>query len=165
MPEMADRIRATVAQILTVRELVLNKGAADGVELGMRFAVLNKRGADIVDPETGQPLGSVELPKVQVKVIRLYDHLSVARTFRVFTTRAGPMYAANLLSVFGAPPTSRVETFRTDEHRLQDELDEKESFVKIGDPAVQVVGDEFGDDADLRGSQSTVVSEEQGDGE
>jgi predicted solute-binding protein len=35
------------------------------------------------------------------------------------------------------------ETLKTDERRLQDELSEHESFVKIGDPALQMVGDDF----------------------
>lgn len=139
---MADRIEGRVAQILTARELVINKGKEDGVQVGMRFAVLNRRGADIKDPDTGESLGSVELEKVLVKVVRAADHLAVARTFRTYKVGGGALWAVTA-GMSSAPPRDVVETFDTDERRLKDELDEKESYVKIGDPVVQVTGDEF----------------------
>ena len=86
---MADRIGSRVAQILTARELVINRGTVEGVAVGMRFAVLNRRGTDIRDPDTGDVLGSVELEKVLVKVVRVDEHLAVARTFRTFTVAGG----------------------------------------------------------------------------
>lgn len=141
---MPDRIEGRVAQILTARELVINRGEADGVQVGMRFAVLNRRGADIKDPDTGESLGSVELDKVLVKVVRIAEHLAVARTFRTYKVGGGALWAITA-GMSSTPPREVVETFNTDERRLKDELDEKESFVKIGDPIVQVIGDEFGE--------------------
>jgi hypothetical protein len=146
---VAERIQAKVAQILTARDLVLNKGSSEGVTVGMRFAVLNRKGADVKDPDTGEVLGSVELPKTFVKVVAVKEHLCIARTFREFKSGGGPLWslmAATSLSA--APPQTRVETLKTDEARLKDELDEKESYVKIGDPAVQMLGEEFTGAAD-----------------
>jgi hypothetical protein len=142
---MTSRIEGRVAQILTARELVINRGLAEGVTVGMRFAVLNRRGADIKDPETGHVLGSIELDKVLVKVVRVDDHLAVARTFRTYQTGGGGLWAFATLQ--GEPRRTVYETLKTDEQRLKDELDEKESYVKIGDPVVQVVGDEYDDDS------------------
>lgn len=136
------RIEAVVAQILTERELALNKGKQDGVEIGMRFVVLNRRGRDILDPVTGQSLGSVELEKAIVKVVRVYDKLAIARTFRTYENQRKFLLPAEFLGLSDVR-RERVETFRTDERKLRDELSEEESFVKIGDPALQIVGDEF----------------------
>jgi hypothetical protein len=36
-----------------------------------------------------------------------------------------------------------VETLKLSERPYQEEIDEKESYVKIGDPVVQVMGEEF----------------------
>ena len=129
---MADRIEGRVAQILTARELVINRGTVEGVEVGMRFAVLNRRGTDIRDPDTGDVLGSIELEKVLVKVVRVDEHLAVARTFRTF--RVPGTGALGWTSFQGSPARTVPETLKTDERRLKDELDEKESYVKIGDP-------------------------------
>jgi hypothetical protein len=143
---MTDRIEGRVAQILTARELVINRGSADGVNVGMRFAVLNRRGTDIKDPDTGELLGSVELDKVLVKVVRVDEHLAVARTFRTYRVGGGGLWAFTALQ--GSPPRTVYETLKTDERRLKDELDEKESYVKIGDPVVQVIGEEYDDESD-----------------
>jgi hypothetical protein len=134
-----SRIEALVAQILNSRELVLNKGVADGVEIGMRFAILNRKGADIKDPESGAVLGSVEVEKALVKVVRVYERLSVARTFRTHVIPGGGLNFGNLMR-----PTREIpETLRTDERTYQQELEESESYIKRGDPAVQISGEEF----------------------
>jgi hypothetical protein len=138
---MAERIEAKVARVLSLRDLALNKGEGDGVEVGMRFAVLNRNGADIVDPDTGEDLGSVELPKTFVKVVQVMPHACVARTFRTWRTTGGPLWA--LTGGMSARPETRTETLRTDERRAVDEFDESDSYVKVGDIAVQVIGDEF----------------------
>jgi hypothetical protein len=136
-----DGIRGMVAQILNARELVLNRGSEHSVEVGMRFAVLNSRGADIKDPETGELIGSVDVPKVLVKVVRVGEKVSVASTFRKFTTGNQGLIAG--LSGLYATAVTRVETLRTDEATYQEEINPGDSFVHIGDPVVQVRGEEF----------------------
>lgn len=137
-----DRIEGKVASILTARELVINKGSEDGVEVGMRFAVLNRKGNEILDPDTNEALGSVELPKTFVKVISVEPRLAIAKTFREFVTPAvqgifGSLGSGSLMS--GSPERRVAETLKTDEARLKDELDEAESYVKRGDPVVQII--------------------------
>src|SRR5262245_12200727 len=67
------RIRGKVAAILSKRELILNVGSDDGVEIGMKFVILNSQGIDVSDPDTGKVLGTVEVPKTVVKVVRVDD--------------------------------------------------------------------------------------------
>lgn len=134
---MPDRIEGKVAQLIDTQSLVINRGSEHGVGVGMRFAVLNPRGAEIKDPDTNEVIGSVELEKVIVKVVRVETRLAVARTFRTF--RTGGMW---LPSISG----TRRETLRTDQTTYREELDPKDSYVKVGDPVVQVLGDEFGTD-------------------
>jgi len=68
---MGERIRGKVAAILTQRELALNVGEEEGVEVGMRFAILNSKGVDVTDPDTGKVLGDVPVAKTIVKVVRI----------------------------------------------------------------------------------------------
>jgi hypothetical protein len=134
---VTDRIRGQVAQLIDESTLVINRGSEHGVQVGMRFAVLNRKGADVVDPETGESIGSVDVEKVLVKVVRVEPKLAVGRTFRTFTSGLG---------IFSS--TSRRETLRTDSATYRQELSEQDSIVKIGDPVVQAVGDEFGNAKD-----------------
>ncbi len=138
------RIEGKIAQLLNERELVINRGTEDGVEIGMRFAILNPKGLDIKDPDTGKKLGSVELSKTLVKVVQVQPSMAVGRTFREFRTRGGALYsiaASAALAGMSSPPQSRVETLRTDESLVAKEINEADSLVKIGDTAVQLVDD------------------------
>jgi hypothetical protein len=136
-----DRIEALVAGILTDRELVLNKGSADGIEVGMRFAVLAEEGVNITDPVTGEPLGDVERPKTMVKVSQVQEKLSVAATYRTKTVGGGALVFPSL-SLFSTPRTIE-ERLRADERTYARPLKPEEAIVQAGDKAVQVIGDEF----------------------
>jgi hypothetical protein len=91
-PDEANRIEGQVAQILTSQQLVINRGESDGVEVGMRFAILTPKGADVKDPNTGEILGSIEVAKTFVKIIGAKDRLSVGRTFRKTMTPGGVIH-------------------------------------------------------------------------
>lgn len=138
---MPSRIEGSVAQVLNAREVVINRGQTHGVESGMRFAILNRHGAGITDPDTGEPLDSVEVEKTVVKIVRVYERSAVGRTFRTVTS--GSFGAASALQEMFAPARREYETLKTDEKMYVEELDEAESYVKRGDPVVQVTGEEF----------------------
>lgn len=80
---MSDElITGSVAKILNSRELVIKGGRAHGVVDGMVFEVLAPEGENITDPDSGELLGSVDRPKVAVRVVQVNERLAVARTFR-----------------------------------------------------------------------------------
>ena len=67
---MTKPIRGKVARILNSRDMVINVGSGSGVVVGMRFDVMDARGEDVEDPDTGEVLGSVERSKVRVEISR-----------------------------------------------------------------------------------------------
>lgn len=104
----------------------------------MRFAVLDPKGEDIVDPETKDVLGSVNRPKVRLAVVQVEERMSVARTYE--RTRGRPGVAT--LGILGVARAlegepSRPITLRTDEE-VWEQLDEDSSYVKTGDPVQQI---------------------------
>ena len=111
----------------------------------MRFAVLNRQGIDVKDPDTGESLGSAEIVKTVVKVVRIEaDHLSVGRTFRTIPGSPGVMGAISAAAAWAGIP-DRTETLDTAGSVLREELKPEDSFIKVGDPVVQAKGDEYGD--------------------
>jgi hypothetical protein len=143
--KMMDRIRGKVAKILNSREIAISVGSASGVVTGMYFDVVDPKGEDITDPDTGEMLGSVERPKVRVQVIQVQEKLSIASTykkekFNVGGAGAGFLSGLGLASKALMPPKYIVkyETLKMDEKTWED-LDEEKSYVKIGDPVVQVI--------------------------
>jgi hypothetical protein len=136
-----DLIRGKVARILNSRELALNIGEEDGVAIGMYFDVLDSKGEDILDPDTGAVLGSLQRPKVRVKIIRVLEHLSVASTYKKHQVNVGGRgVAVQSFADVLLPPkyVDKYETLKTSEKTWED-LDEEDSYVKTGDPVIQVI--------------------------
>ena len=75
---MDNQIRAKVARILNSREIAITAGSQQGVSIGMLFDVMDPKGEDVSDPETGEVLGSIDRPKVRVQVIQIQERISVA---------------------------------------------------------------------------------------
>lgn len=144
---MSEPIRGKVARILNSKELALNVGSQDGVKVGMYFDILDPVGEDITDPDTGEVIGSLERPKVRVKIIRVQERLSLATTYRKKKINVGgtglgspARIAGSALSGLFLPPEFRTwqETLKTREKTWED-LTEEDSYVKTGDPAIQVL--------------------------
>lgn len=140
------RIEGKVATVLNERELVLNVGSEEGVAVGMRFKILYPGGIEITDPDTNEPLGNVEWPKTEVKIVSVQPHMAVGRTFRTVTVpEVGKPYlsafrVASLLGMDDYQPEKKVvETLRSSDGFAEKEISDAESVVKRGDPAVQVV--------------------------
>lgn len=139
---MTNPLRGKVARILDTRNLVINLGATHGVVVGMYFDVLDPKGEDIRDPDTNEILGSLERPKVRVQIVKTEDRISVASTFRKKTVNVGGrggLAVGGLAEMFMPPKhVTKYETLKTTEKTWED-LEESESYVKTGDPVVQVL--------------------------
>jgi hypothetical protein len=134
-------ITGVVARILNSRELVINRGTDHGVDVGMYFEVLAPEGEDIKDPETGQSLGSIERPKVAVRIIEAQPLLSVARTYRSRQRNVGGMgVSGRAFSRLFEPPkyVTQYDTLKTTEQTWEN-LSEDESYVRSGDPVRQMI--------------------------
>ena len=140
-------IRGKVARILSSRELALNIGSEQGVELDMLFDVLDPTSENIQDPDTGMIIGSLYRPKVRVKIVDVQEKISVASTYRSRNVNIGGTGPSlNTWAAVLSPPrwVREYETLKTEEATWED-LDEEGSYVATGDPVVQVLSDEDGD--------------------
>ena len=136
MNSAAEPIHGKVARVLNSREVAINKGSDDGVEIGMIFKILSTKGSEIEDPDTGEPLGSVDLVKTSVKVTVVQERIAVASTYRRHRVNVGGS-GLKLAGLFEPPKwETRFETLRIDEAAIE-ELDEEDSVVHTGDPVVQ----------------------------
>ena len=153
---MTQPILGKVARVLSTREIAINVGAADGVTVGMYFNVIDPCYEDIKDPDTDKVLGSFERPKVGVQVVQVEEKISIASTYREVEVniggsgKSGSLKALPSLTALEAylgpfsrslmPPNwvTRYETLEKTE-KTDDRLDEKDSYVNVGDPVVQVI--------------------------
>jgi len=135
-----ELIKGKVAKILNSTEVVLNIGSNQNVKIGMIFSILDPKAENVIDPDTKELLGSVDRPKVRVKVIRVQEKLSLAKTYEKIKVRVsgGNSYLNHSWADLFSPPKfeTKLVTLRTDEKTWED-LDEIESYVKTGDPVVE----------------------------
>lgn len=140
---MTEPISGKVASVLNSRELAINVGSNDGVKKGMQFDVLVEP-KNIVDPDTGEKLGTIERVKVRVQVKNVQERLAVATTFRVKKVNVGGVnFASGHRGGFSRllmPPKwiKKYETLKTEE-KTWEALDEEESYVNTGDRVIQVI--------------------------
>ncbi len=137
-------IRGKVARILTSREVALNIGRKDGVDLDMLFDILDPNAQDIEDPDTHETIGSIYRPKVRVRITTVEERISVASTYKSKRTNIGGagIGVSSWGSLFDPPKwVNKYETLRTKEGTWE-HLDEEDSYVATGDPVVRALDDD-----------------------
>lgn len=129
-----------VAALVNTRELVINIGSSDGVEVGMIFSVLSGNPIKILDPDTSEEIGEIDREKVRVKAIEVKPKMSICKTYKTYTVGGFGMLAA-LEPTFGLGQARRtvVETLKMEDAKLPPPLTPEESYVKIGDRVSQVI--------------------------
>ena len=133
MTNSNGRLTAKVAQILSRTDLVFNKGKEDGIEVGMKFAVLAPIKHEINDPDTGDLLGTVDIAKTVLKVVRVENKLAIARTFRSRQTG----FSSIVLGLNG----TKNEILKSDEERTERRFSDEDSKISRGDTAIQYTGE------------------------
>lgn len=141
---MTKAIHGKVARVLNSREVALNIGSADGVAVGLYFDIMDAKGEDITDPDTGETLGSIQRAKVRVQVIHVQEKLSLAATYRQRRGGSRRLFNAGLAE-FLMPQkwANEYETLKSQE-KTWEPMSEQESYVEIGDPVVQVLDNREG---------------------
>jgi len=132
------RIEGSVLLILSNRELMINKGADDGVSIGTRFVVLGTTKVEYEQPENSF---DIEFPKTIVKVVRFTGRNSaVGRTFRTIKGTSG------IITFSGTP--DHVETMEvTPGSTLRSQLSSEELAVQVGDRVRETRRDEYFDES------------------
>lgn len=123
-----------VATLVNERELVINIGTVEGVRPKMKFRVLAAAPVEVRDPDSGEPLGTIEREKVRVQAIDIQENFTVCQTYE--TLRRGPLapaMGAELLEAGG------VRTLRRGDRGYVPPITEKESYVAIGDLVEEIV--------------------------
>lgn len=128
---MASEVRTPlvgkIAKILNHRQMVINKGADDGVEASARFRVIED--IAITDPDTDEQLGSTPREVIRIEVIDVQQRFSIAQTYETYTA----MGADLLRSMVGLrAPVTRVREIASKELPGTDPEQGKVTVVERG---------------------------------
>ena len=139
-PQLAknEPLEGKVATILNERELVINIGAGDGVEPGMKFKVLSEYPTEVFDPKTSKRLDTIDREKVRVQAVEVRERISICGTYRTLHIAGGLFYDFPRMPNLYAPPREIPETLKIDDSSKLPPLPQEQSYVKIGDRVVQL---------------------------
>lgn len=112
MAEMKTRTTFKVVKILSLSRIVINAGRSDGIKVGNKI-VLYEQGEEIIDPDTGENLGALEIVKGNGVVKHVQDKMSTVHGFRTSIKKQKSAFGAlGLMS--GQFPSEEVEEFEDD---------------------------------------------------
>lgn len=134
-------ITGCVARILSEHELVLNVGRQHGVKEGMEFVIFSESDP-ILDPQTGDNLGPLEIVKGRVKVFHMQEKISRART-ETYEVEVPTIPTIPIDEIFGySLRSSRRETRRRELKVQKRDIEpiEEEYTVKVGDKVRSIGG-------------------------
>ncbi len=112
-----------VAAVLGPQAAALNIGGDAGVETEDIATVYDV--VQIKDPDTGDMLGEVRVPKVRLRIYIVQPRLSIGRTYEIVAQEEPSMW----LLQGSSQPLQRIT-------ENQDATDWRSIYVKVGDPVI-----------------------------
>ena len=100
-PNATTGFPAIVVQIISDRTVVINRGEADGVQKGQRFLVYHVDPEPIVDPETGEDLGRLEVVRGTGTATHVQDRLTTVSSDRKAPTERRVVKKRSLIAYLG----------------------------------------------------------------
>jgi hypothetical protein len=130
-------MQTKVVKILSDTAVVLGVGANQGVGEGHAFVIFEP-GEEIIDPETKESLGSLEIVKGRVKVAHVMPQMCIARTERRTVTRTKTVSPLATVGFFPREEKYDVEVVEKLNVETVDEDFERKKTVRVGDLARSV---------------------------
>ncbi|MBC1284389.1 hypothetical protein [Listeria booriae] len=66
-----------VVKIIDDERIVINAGTENGIKIHQQLSIIDKEGDEVIDPDTGASLGSLDIVKAIVEVEATYPKMSV----------------------------------------------------------------------------------------
>ncbi|MGN0509182.1 MAG: hypothetical protein ACI4GX_08080 [Ruminococcus sp.] len=129
---MTNKNEVKVIKIISDMSIVLNIGSNDGIEVNDTFDIMSDSGTDVIDPDTGESLGTLEYIKASVIVTVSYPKMCVCQN-KVVNGMTGALTALSEAALAGYRPSLNVDTSQIS-GGFEDKSDEP---IRIGDRAVK----------------------------
>jgi hypothetical protein len=108
-------IEAKVIRILDEYTVVINKGSSDGLTAGMRFLIYEIDPEELIDPDTKENLGKLEIVKGIGKILHIQDKIATLQSDKFTTSQRIRKPIQSLKTFMG-----EVESFDTDMEPFKD---------------------------------------------
>lgn len=120
-----------IVKILDEYTIIINAGTNDGVKLNDMFNIMDKKGDEIIDPETNEVIGYLNAIKDTVKVTEVQEKMCVCSSLNISQLHRNLTVTANALNNFiNMNEKKRLNINYDDVNKDRKESDEP---IKVGD--------------------------------
>lgn len=148
------KLRGRIVRILDAKTVVINLGRENGINNSSLFHILGDP-EHVIDPETNESLGTVNVSKGRVRASQVFDKFTIARTQWV-----NYVASSNLFEFWGASGVSGTERVEVDEGDLRVRTSEIQPWKAKSEIPVRI-GDEVEVEVDLESNADKTKSTEE----
>lgn len=113
-----------VIKIIDDYRIVINAGAVQGITEDTKLEIYVP-GEEILDPDTGAKLGTLDYIKAYLKVVHAYENMSICRNYEI--------KEASLFDFGVAFTKYELKTLKVDKTQITGGLNEEDKIIRIGD--------------------------------
>ncbi|WP_162256557.1 FlgT C-terminal domain-containing protein [Companilactobacillus futsaii] len=135
-----------IAKIIDTASVVINAGEDNGIKKGDKFQIIGKKGVEVLDPETGESLGTLDDLKATVIASEIYPHMTIANSEMHEIPGIGSSEMFNAESFQNALGTSQMDIFKkryvhdrlnVDKSQITGSFKKSNKPIQIGDLVVK----------------------------
>lgn len=89
---------AKVSEIIDNKTIVINRGSADNIKKGDTFLIYSI-GKEIIDPDSGESLGKLEIVKGKASVLHIQEHITTLKSSQIILPDKKIIYKKPLKNV------------------------------------------------------------------
>lgn len=123
-----------IAKIISTTELVINAGSKQNINEGDKFQIIDKVGSEpVIDPDTGESLGTLDIIKGIVEVTTVYPNMSIVQSERTIN----PLLQASMGVAQSLSSYQIRKDLNVDKSQITGGAPQNENVpIKIGDVAI-----------------------------
>lgn len=123
-----------IAKIISTTELVINAGSKQNINKGDKFQIIDKVGNEpVIDPDTGESLGTLDIIKGIVEVTTVYPNMSIVQSERTIN----PLLQASMGVAQSLSSYQIRKDLNVDKAQITGGAPQNENVpIKIGDVAI-----------------------------
>lgn len=127
-----------IVKILDEYTLVINAGTDHGVQSGDQFQILDKKGSKVIDPDTDEVIGQLDLVKATVEVTDLHEKMCICSSqffVKANSPFSGQIISSGLKSITDSLSIAEQERLNVDLSQVSGGKRKSNAKIQLGDTA------------------------------
>lgn len=122
-----------IVKILDEYNVVINAGISQDIKQGDQFQILDKEGSEVVDPDTQEVIGTLDLIKATVRVTELHEKMCICSSQS--SIKMNSPFLSGISSISDSFTVSEQEKLNVDLAQVTGGKRKSNKKIRLGDVA------------------------------